>query len=195
MQPDKLFLNPGEIKGPFSQSPPNFFGNEKIIRLVYRKVIDHSSENIWDRQVFENSYREFLMQSQLYNQEKKFTKFGDLILNIPGAEQLHFLISNAIIGHLRQLNGIIPDVSDNLGKQFLPFNNFKFEILNSDIKIKAEHTIAINFFSEPMYWHDTIGNYMLLSRVDGAIIPDGRLTNLYALQPLVSIYSIKSVQQ
>ena len=194
MQPDKLFLNPGEIKGPFSQSPPNLFREEKIIRLVYRKIIDSTSQNAWDKQVFENSYKEFQMQSQLYNQEKKFAGFNDLIQNIPGAEKLHFLVSNAIIGHLRQLNGIMTDVLDNLGKRFLPFNNFKFEILNSDFNNKEVHSIAINFYSEPMYWHDTIGNYLLLSKVDGAITPDGRLTNLYALQPFVSIYSIKSVQ-
>jgi len=39
-----------------------------IIRLCYRKVIDVNSVNAWDKLVFNDTYTEFLLQSQFYNQ-------------------------------------------------------------------------------------------------------------------------------
>ena len=51
---------------------------KKIIRLCYRKVIDASSSKQWDKYVFESTYTEFLMQAQFYNQEKKYSSFGEL---------------------------------------------------------------------------------------------------------------------
>ncbi len=90
-----------------------------IIRLCYRKIIDASSQKMWDKYVFESSYTEFLMQSQLYNQEKKYNSFAELLINVPDAEKLHFLVSAAIGGYMQQLNGIVPDIIDNLGKHFL----------------------------------------------------------------------------
>ena len=61
-----------------------------IIRFCYRKVIDASSGKQWDKNVFESSYKEFRMQSQFYNQEKKYNTFSELIGNVPSSEKLHF---------------------------------------------------------------------------------------------------------
>ena len=72
---------------------------KKIIRLCYRKVIDASSSKKWDKYVFESTYTEFLMQAQLYNQEKKYSSFSELIQNVPAAEKLHFLVSGAVVGY------------------------------------------------------------------------------------------------
>ena len=69
---------------------------KKIIRLCYRKVIDASSSKTWEKYVFDSTYAEFLMQSQYYNQGKKYNSFGELIRNVPGAEKLHFLVSAAM---------------------------------------------------------------------------------------------------
>lgn len=163
-----------------------------IIRLCYRKIINASSQKVWDQYVFESSYKEFLMQSQLYNQEKKYNSFAELLINVPGAERLHFLVSAAITGYVQQLKGKVPDILNNLGKHFLEFLNYQFEIINSDIKNKATHQVAINFFSEPMTWHDTIGNYLLVSPLNSGENQDGVLTHLVQLQPFLSIYSVKN---
>ncbi|MEP7373447.1 MAG: hypothetical protein ABI675_08680 [Chitinophagaceae bacterium] len=167
---------------------------KKIIRLCYRKVIDASSSKKWDKYVFESTYTEFLMQAQLYNRDKKYSGFGELIQNVPGAEKLHFLVSAAIVGYLRQLDGVVPDILNNLGKHFLKFTDYRFEIINSDVKNKSSHQVAINFFSEPLTWHDTIENYLLLSPVNEEKTNDGVLTELLSLQPFLSIYSIKPEQ-
>jgi len=163
---------------------------KRIIRLLYRKVIDANAQKAWERHVFEDSYAEFLLQAQFYNQDKKYSSFGELLTHVPDAEKLHFLVSPAITGYLKQLNGKVPDVLNNIGKHFLPFRNFKFEIINSDIKHKTRHQVAVNFLSEPITWHDTIGNQLLVSlnneSEDGAV-----LTELFSLQPYLSIHSLK----
>jgi hypothetical protein len=167
-----------------------------IIRLCYRKIIDAAAQKAWDKYVFDDSYSEFLLQAQYFNQEKKYTTFGELANNVPGAEKLHLLVSASITGYLKQLNGKVPDVINSTGKIFLPFKNFMFEIINSDIRNKAKHQVAINFFSEPLTWHSTIGNQLLVSVYGAAENSNGEiLTDMFALQPFVSIYSLKEIQQ
>ncbi len=164
---------------------------KKIIRLCYRKIINASSQTAWDKYVFESTYTEFLLQSQFYNREKKYTSFSDIVHHTPAAGKLHFLVSAAITGYLHQLEEKIPDITDTLGKQVLPFKNYRFEIINSDTKNKASHQVAINFFSEPLVWHDTIENFLLLSAFGTEKTSDGILTQLLQLQPFLSIYSLK----
>jgi len=166
--------------------------SKKVIILCYRKIIDATDNNPWSKFVHEDSYAEFKMQSQFYNQEQQFTSFAELLLHVPDAEKLHFLVSAAITGYLRQLNGIIPDVLDNLGRRFLTFEHFKFEIINSDIHHLEKHKIAINFFSKPLIWHDTIGDQLLVSQWKETE-EEEIFTNLFQLQPFVSIYSIKNI--
>src|SRR5689334_7343192 len=108
--------------------------NKRIIRLCYRKIIDASATGLWEMHVFEDSYEEFLMQAQFYNQEEKYTSFAQLLQNVKGAEQLHFLVSSAVVGYVKQFNGIIPDITNALDKTFLPFTNFRFEIIASDTR-------------------------------------------------------------
>jgi len=166
---------------------------KKIITLCYRKIIDAENTNLWDKYVHEDSFAEFKMQAQFYNQEQQYKTFAELILNVPGAEKLNFLVSAAITGYLRQLKNIIPDVLDNLGRRFLTFENFKFELINSDINHMEKHKIAINFFSTPMVWHDTIGDQLLVSQLKEDAEED-ILTNLFHIQPFVSIHSIKTIE-
>jgi hypothetical protein len=166
--------------------------SKKVITLCYRKIIDAGNTNPWDKFVYEDSFAEFKMQAQFYNQEQRFSTFAEMLVNVPEADKLHFLVSAAITGYLRQLNGIIPDVLDNLGRRFLTFENFKFEIINSDINDHEKHKVAINFFSKPLIWHDTIDNMLLVSQFKETD-EDEIFTNLFHLQQFVSIHSIKDI--
>lgn len=163
----------------------------RIIRFCYRKIIDASSQQAWDKMVFDSSYNEFLMQVQFYNQQKKYNSFGEIILQEPSAEKLHFLVSTSVTGYLQQLKGTIPGILNSLGRHFLQFKEYKFEIINSDIKQKQAHQIAINFFSEPMKWIDTVGDYLLVAEMPPQQTADGELTHLLQLKPFLSIYSVK----
>jgi hypothetical protein len=166
---------------------------KNIIRLCYRKIIGAESRQQWEKFVFEDSYTEFLMQSQLYNHARKYKTFAELLTNVPGSDKLHFLVSASVTGYLQQLNGIIPDIKNTLGKQFLPFKNIRFEIINSDVTDKSRHNVAINFYSEPLLWHDTVAGNLLVSFPDQPAQNDETLTEMVPLQPLLSIYSIKEI--
>ena len=163
-----------------------------IIRISYRKIIDSSSTSAWDRLVIDDTYTEFLMQSQFYNQEKKYHRLDELIVNVPGAEKLHFLVSSAVIGYLKQLNGKIPGPLNSQGKYFLTFTSYRFEIIHSDIRDKTAHRVAVIFYSEPLIWHTTVGDQLLVSPQTQVAGDDGLLTELVQLQPSLSIYSFKS---
>jgi hypothetical protein len=162
----------------------------RTITLCYRKVIDASAAKPWEKLVFEDSYTEFKMQAQLYNQEKKYSSFAELRQQVPGADQLHFLVSAAVIGYIKQLNETIPDILNNLGKQFLRFTKFQFEIINSDLQDKSKHQMAINFYSEPLCWHETIGNFLLVS--DKPAEAGEVQTNLFQLQSYMNIHSLQN---
>lgn len=164
-----------------------------LIRLGYRKVIDANSQKAWDKYVFEDSYTEYRMQSQYYNQEKKFGNFQQLVKAVPGAERLHFLVSAAITGYMQQLDGKIPEVVNASGQLFLPFHQYRFEILQSDIDDKNKHAIAICFYSEPVTWYDTIGENLLVS-LQGKQEGDEILTEMFTLRNNLSIYSLKPIE-
>ncbi|HMR82646.1 MAG TPA: hypothetical protein PKE30_05925 [Niabella sp.] len=166
----------------------------KQIQLAYRKIIDAQSTSVWERYVFEDSYKEFLMQFQFYNTENKYYTFSRLSAAIPAAEKLHFLVSTAVTGYITQLQNKIPGIQNTLGKIFLPFHLYCFEIIDSDIRDKKAHRVAIIFYSEPLQWLDTIGEHLLISIHTGKESTHNKemiRTELVKLQPFMSIYSLQ----
>jgi hypothetical protein len=166
-----------------------------IIRLCYKKIIDRHAQKNWEKNIFEDTYLEFFMQAQFYNQEEKYLTFQELKANIPDADKLHYLVSTAAINYIRQLNEVIPDIQNTHGQLYLPFKNFRFEIMQSHIKSKEEHKVAIYFYSEPLIWIDTIDKLLLLAYINQ--LDDFRAgreisTDLIAFQPFLSISSIQT---
>lgn len=160
------------------------------ITLCYRKIIDASAPGAWDRLVWEDTYHEFRLQAQTLDPVGQYRSFGQLLQHAPGAERLHFLVSAAVRGYLQQLGGLVPDITDNLGRRCLPFSQFQFEIINSDLHERNRHQVAINFFTDPLTWHDTLGSYLLVSTAAGPQ-PDGTtLTHQLALQPFLSVHAL-----
>ena len=165
---------------------------ERVITLCYRKIVDAASQRPWDKLVFEDTYAELRLQAQTYNPEGRYRTYAELLRHAPGAGQLPFLVSAVARAYLPQLGGLIPDVADNLGRHFLRFSRFQFEIVNSDLLDKGRHQVAINFFSDPLTWHETINSLLLVSAA--AAVPEGGelLTHMVALQPYLSICSIQT---
>ncbi|UOQ68332.1 hypothetical protein [Hymenobacter volaticus] len=165
---------------------------ERTITVSYRKVIDATVTRPWDKLVFNDTYAEFRLQAQYFNQQRQYRTFGELVQHVPGAEKLHFLVSAAVRGYVQQLGGLVPDVLNNQGRHFLPFTKFQFELINSDLLDQSRHQVAINFYSEPLLWHDTIAPYLLVSEKAALPEPTGEiLTHLFELQPFVSIHSLR----
>ena len=164
---------------------------DRLITLCYRKLIDASATKAWDKLVWDDSYAELRLQAQNFNPGNRYRTFGELLHYVPAAEQLHFLVSGAVVGYIRQLNERVPDVLNNLGRHFLRFTRFQFELINSDLHDPAKHQVAVNFFSEPLTWHATVGPYLLVS---DATVPAAAevLTHLVQLQPFLSIHSLQT---
>lgn len=160
----------------------------RIITLFYRKLINDTCSNEWERAVFESSWMELKMQAQFYNPVKKYETYESLIKNNPAAVKLPFLVSASVIGYIHQLNGIIPDVPDNLGNPFLKFTNFQFEILQSNFGHSAGHKVVVSFYSDPIEWRDSIGEYMILSA--GMDKNGGEQLHTFQLRPFVGIHSL-----
>jgi hypothetical protein len=169
--------------------------NKRIITLCYRKIIRPNSLLPWDKMVHENSYLEFKMQAQNFTTGTNITSYAELLRQVPNAHQLPDRVAPAVTGYVQQLGGIIPDILNTLGRRFLHFNNFRFEIINSDISDSDKHVIAVNFFSEPLLWIDTVDNYLLVSAYQEktGTLGDGEiLTDLFQLQPYLNIHSLVS---
>lgn len=164
----------------------------RVITLAYRKVIDSNSAKPWDKLVLADSYREFRMQAQLYNPGGQYRTFGELLHYVPGAEKLHFLVAGAIGGYVQQLNGVVPDIVNNVGRYFLRFTRYQFELINSDLHDPSRHQVAINFYAEPLHWHDTIAPYLLVSDAAAPAEASGEvLTHLVQLQPYLTIHALQ----
>lgn len=137
--------------------------NENI-RLAYRYVIDAQASALWDQYVFEDTYREYRMQQQLYNDaaNPKAT-FRELLAENDKAEKLHYLTGIAAHSYVQQLKGKLPRVPDVLGKNFFPFTNYEFDLINSDVQDSARHKFGLTFYSPLLRLLDVVGNCYLVS--------------------------------
>ncbi|MCC3160636.1 hypothetical protein LJ737_25585 [Hymenobacter sp. 15J16-1T3B] len=164
----------------------------RTITLCYRKIIDAAATTAWDRLVWEDTYQEFRLQAQTLDPARQHRTFGQLLQHVAGAERLHFLVSAAVRGYLQQLGGLVPDIVDNLGRRFLPFSQFQFELINSDLQDRSRHQVAVNFYSDALTWHDTISTNLLVSVAGAAPAAPGagQPTHLVALQPFLAISTL-----
>ncbi|MBE7176029.1 MAG: hypothetical protein INR69_06480 [Mucilaginibacter polytrichastri] len=166
--------------------------NPRIITLCYRKVIDKSSATAWDRFVYDDSYTEFCMQAQTLDPAGQYPRFGQLLHHVPEAAQLHHRVSAAVTGYIGQLNERVPDIANILGQRFLTFRNFRFEIINSDLNDKAKHQVAVNFYTEPLAWLDTIGQNLLVAPAGPLPENEAVFTHLFSLRPFLSIHTLQN---
>lgn len=140
----------------------------KKIKLAYRIIIDNSSTFLWDKYVFEDTFKEYQMQSQQFNSETNpKNTFRELLAENEKAEKLHFLIGMAAGGYVEQLKGNFHRVSDVLGNNYFPFINYKLDILNTDISDISKHRIGITFYSPLLNYFGIIeGNYLISQNTD-----------------------------
>lgn len=157
------------------------------IRLAYRIIIDSSSTFVWDKYVFEDTYKEYLMQSQLFNsKENPKATFRELVSDNDQANQLHFLVGMAANSYVEQLKGSFHRVTDVLGNNFFPFTNYQLDIINTDITDSSKHKIGITFYSPLLVFLEIINNhYLVSSEVDKE---NGFHTLMFPMQPNLSIH-------
>lgn len=163
------------------------------IRLAYRVIIDNSSTSAWERYIFEDTYREYLMQQQLYNSKEKLAAtFRELLAENPKAEKLHFLTGMAAQNYITQLKGNFYRLQDVLGSTFFPFVNYKLDIINTDINDSSKHKIGITLYSPLLNYLGIINNCYLVSLETQ--VKEGYETLMFAVQPQLSICYYEDAQ-
>ena len=169
-----------------------------IIKFGFQKVIESNPQSLWDKYVFDNTWMEYKMQAANFNQQNKATLFTNIVKENPRAEQLHGAVSTAAIGFIRQLGGIIPGLVNVHGKTVVPFKNFKFTVIESDMMDSKLHKVEIIFISEPLTLIGAFNNQYLIAPGDKQTeLNEGKevITELVPQTNQLSIYSfIKPVE-
>ena len=159
------------------------------IRLAYRIIIDSSSTIIWDKYVFEDTFKEYKMQSQQFNSvENPKNTFRELLSENERAAQLHFLVGIAADGYVQQLKGNFHRVSDVLGNKYFPFINYQLDIINTDVTDTSKHKIGITFYSPLLSYFGIIeGNYLISRNIEDT---NQYETMMFPVQPHLAICCI-----
>ena len=134
-----------------------------LIKLTYRQLIDRNSILTFEQQVFEDSYCELLMQAQRYNKNNEWKLFHDLVAHDPKAQSLHYKVGFAIGLYVQELHHLIPGLTDTMGMVNIPFTDYQFSIINSDLTDKKKHRVAITYTSAAMTLLGSVGNCLILS--------------------------------
>lgn len=156
------------------------------IKLSFTKIIGPDYRSAFEKNVFEDSYQEFLMQSQTYNPGQRLNTFSEMVSNNPKANSLHYKVGFAVGLYIRELQHIIPDLYDNSGETSIIFSTCEFRIRNSAINSKKEHLISLTFTTGTYFLPDHFGEYLLISpkeEMPGNILS----TTILRMQPGLSI--------
>lgn len=133
-----------------------------MIKLAIRQVIDASSTGTFAKNVFRDSYAEFLLQSQAYNPDEAFSTFAEMVEHQPKANSLHYKTGFAVGLYIQSLANLIPGAWDTLGNIQLSFERHQFKIMSSGIHDRQLHKVAVLYYTAPLLLHKVIGEYLLL---------------------------------
>jgi hypothetical protein len=169
-----------------------------LVKLSFRQLIDMHARTSFEKDVFHESYNEFLMQVQAYNRDQQFTTWEQVRAANPKAGSLNYKVGFSIGLFVRGLQQQIPGLSDNLGNP-IAFDNHRFEIITSDITNKAAHKVSIIYTTDTLTLLGVLGEYMLLAAGDQLNIPGQQeaQTFMLKLQPQLSVsaYALQELSQ
>ncbi len=160
-----------------------------LIKMMYKQVIDATKKNTFEKNVLDVSYSEFLLKSQTYNIERKFTTFNQMTDNDGRANSLHYKTGFAVDGLIHKLKNKIPGLKDSLGITDILFEKYQFRILESDTTNKQVHKVAIIYLTDTMTLFDIIGENLVLANGDCSTTHDEfASTFVLKMQPELSIF-------
>ncbi len=156
------------------------------IRLAYRVIIDNSSTSLWEKYIFEDTFKEYLMQHQLFNPKENLKRtYRELVHENEKSIQLNYLVGIAAGAYVQQLKNVLYKVCDVLGKTFFPFTNYQLDIINTDIDDIRKHKIGITFYSPMLTLVDILNNGYLVSLETDE--KNGYETIMFPVQPNLAI--------
>jgi hypothetical protein len=139
------------------------------LRLAYRQVIDSSSTEEIELAIFNDTHAEFLMQIQSWQtspEQENWIDFQETIEDFE--EKMNFKVGMAIGGYVQKLFHEIPGLADASGRPVL-FDNYKFEIVDTNIKSRSAHKVALTYYTCIYTLLEIVGDNLLL--MDGHFIP------------------------
>ncbi|MBE7175442.1 MAG: hypothetical protein INR69_03515 [Mucilaginibacter polytrichastri] len=139
--------------------------NKATIRLVYKKDISFKDEGLFEKCVMHDTYQRFRQEAEAYDPGGIYNTFSEIKKNEPMAANMSVLLAEAAAVHIGNLNGKMPDISDNNGEG-ITFEGVRFELNESHIAQKNMHKLSVYFTSGKLYLHESIGNFLILSYVD-----------------------------
>jgi hypothetical protein len=159
------------------------------IQLSYRQVIDHGAAGSFEKNVFNDSYCEFLLQAQRYNKDNQFTSFREITEHDPKANSLHYKVGFAIGLYVQELGRHIPGLYDTQQMVNILFAEHQFAIIASDVNDKRQHVVALTYTTGAIAFLGTVGDCLILSFDDPAAQAPGTWmrTFLLKMQPGLTI--------
>lgn len=136
-----------------------------LIRLSYRQIIDANAQTAFEKEIFNESYNEFMLQVQAYNREQQFSTWEQVKAANPKANSLHYKVGFSIGLFVRELQQRIPGLTDNQDSPIL-FAGHQFEIISSDLTSKAVHKVALIYTTGTLTLFGTVGEYLVLAAGD-----------------------------
>lgn len=165
-----------------------------LIKLAYRQIITHESSSAFEKNVFNDSYGEFLLQIQSYNPEKKYTTWQAIQAEVPKAKQnIPYKVNFAIGLYVQSLQNQIPAPLDNAGVRSLPFVSHEFGILASDITDRLRHEVSLTYFTDVMTLYEVVGEYMIMAVGDQRDNPASVETMTIRMQPNLTVVEYHSL--
>jgi hypothetical protein len=140
--------------------------NSPVIQLSFRQIISSSDAGEFENAIRRTSYNEFLLKSQVYNQENKYTRFTEMVVADGRANSLHYKSGFVIEPWILKFKYQIPHLKDHGGKS-IPFINYRFELIESSLSDFEEHKVAIHYETNLYTWLATLGNAIVLSPENG----------------------------
>ncbi|TWW00291.1 hypothetical protein [Chitinophaga pinensis] len=166
-----------------------------LIRLSYRQMIDATAQTDFEKEVFHESYNEFLLQVQAYNRDQQFRTFEEVRMADPKAASLHYKVGFSVGLFIRSLQQRIPVLTDNLG-QPLSFAGHQFEIIASDVSDKTVHKVAITYITGTLTLLGVAGEYLILATGNQLqqVAKQAVQTFVVKIQPQLSIADYMSAE-
>jgi hypothetical protein len=134
-----------------------------LIKICKKVVIDHATNWTIAQTIHEDSFRELIYQFQSLGHS--FNTWEQVVKYSPKAViGIKKLVNAGIVQQIAGLKGKIPNGLSDITKTIeIPFVDYHFDIVESDIRDIVSHKIALLFISDTLTLIDSIDDRILLA--------------------------------
>jgi hypothetical protein len=135
------------------------------IRLAWRQIIDNRSATPFEKKIWALTFAEYGIQQQSFSKGQPYYTWASLRDNMPKCQQaLPFKVSFAIAAAISTLQNKIPGLQDALGDGNIPFVQYRFNIIASDVRDPTAHVVSLTWITGDLTLYEIIDNQLLLTQ-------------------------------